>query len=185
MNNLYKKIKPYHIQQTHRASCSLASYLVVENAITQKRKTQAEFRREILTYNLDWNHRIEVKVGTISCDILKGYCEKSLSRLGKKFQVERLKISFISMNRFTDILYSVNNSTNNYIIFNFNSHYSPLGEFDIKNNQITILDVDGLRNYDNEVLFLEGEGELKFETKKFYSLLKRQSRSFLLIKILE
>lgn len=89
------------------------------------------------------------------------------------------------MNRFTDILYSVNNSTNNYIIFNFNSHYSPLGEFDIKNNQITILDVDGLRNYDNEVLFLEGEGELKFETKKFYSLLKRQSRSFLLIKILE
>lgn len=192
INNLYNRIKLYHIQQDRRGGCSMASYLMVQNSILRQNKTQQQFREMVNSYDTWWTHRVEVKLGTIDIGKFFKYTKDALSRFCPGYICEKIRIRGISQETFSNILFTVNCSVDSYIIFNFDRHYSPLGSYNVRiasnnkeswsANSLTILDVDYSQKYDNEFIYDLDNGELDFSVKDFYSKLKKQNRSFLLIK---
>lgn len=187
--NLYERLKPYHVQQITRTGCSLVSFLMVLNAIKGFETNQDSFYKVLKHANRDWFNR--------TSDHGKGlYVKRFYRYINQMFNLCNVDAS-ISMIKardfkrdyegFCKFCKEVYESNNSYIIFNFDSHYSPLGRYhEINDNKfLTILDVDYSEKYGKEFRYDNYYGELEFSAWAFYRKLVNQNRYFLMITINE
>ncbi len=184
----YDILKPYHIQQDKSDGCSLASFLMIMNSLSTKGEglTQEELRNELRSSSRTmnyWLRRVSGRGRGVSLSNLEGYIEKARRDLDLPLMtVTKKQRKYFSFNTFKkDVLKAINNS-NVYIILNFESHWSPLGNYEEGSNEITILDVDYMEDYTEEFTYLPGEGELYIDIETFYKRWAKH-RGYILLEV--
>jgi hypothetical protein len=183
LNNsyLYAKLKKLHIQQDTRTACSLASFLMVLNCIKNEHTSQTEFRRYLEVGRFDrWVSATGAKGGGLGVAQLIPEMRRVLRLNRLMWDIEKISSKAISHAGFQDLLHQANLG-NFFLIFNYDSHYSPFGGMRDQNVGV-ILDVDAMRVYkDSGDTLPLGTGEVSFEPVKF--LRKLQSKKRYIIKI--
>jgi len=182
--NLYGRLKPHHIQQDMRAGCSLASFLMVRNCILNDYLTQAGFREYLTGKKSRWVKMAGEFGSGVGCSLLHTFVVAELNnlKLSKRYQCLKIRARDMSFDSFAKTMekISIGRISKDFIIFNFDAHYSPMGG--CIGDSIKILDVDFSRKHNGEFKYEAGIGERDFSTLDFYNKLTKQRRSFLHIK---
>lgn len=182
MNKLYERLKPYHIQQDLPAGCSIASWLMIQNSIIGDDLTQEEFRDCLTLDGKRWL-RLAGKGGSgVRSDVFHAVIVMQIKALGlgSRYLCEKVSVKKYPEIKLRGLIESVVKSETDFLIFNYDAHYSPLGDFMLGN--IKILDVDFSGKHNGEFKYSVGDGERVFPISTFYRKLIKQGRSFLHIK---
>lgn len=154
---------------------------MIRNSINGKALSQVEFRTKLESKLPGWNRMTGPGGGGVSLVQFIQYISSELKSNNSVYTVEKIKPYLTSEVEFKNILQVVSDSSDKYIIFHYNHHYSPFGEL-TKSGLVKILDVDYSEVYDTEFFYDVGKGERNFDIKSFYSLLKKTKKSIILIK---
>ncbi len=180
-------LKNYHIQQDSSDGCSLASFIMLDMLLTKKhhfpdmqyhyRGLLASSKNEQLFYWLGRVNRDKYRRGIPSASFYKSVKE-FIKVFDRQYTVKLVSMRRKSSTRFKCEMEEYANDPKKQVIFNYDGHYSPLGEF--ADDIITIYDVDWVERYDQEFYYLNGDGEYYVHCYSFYKKLKRQKRNYLL-----
>lgn len=182
MSELYKKLKPFHIQQDRSDGCSLCSFLVIRNAIAKPKMRQKGMRSLLEKMHHPWLSRVSGRRRGVFVKVLKRYIEDFLDEHLPEYEVNIHYSRSFSCREFMLFIDEVNTQVREqFIIFNYDGHYSPLGRVDFEKDQLSILDVDWVEKYDKEFTYKMSRGEYKVSIESFLKKLKSQRRYFLTI----
>lgn len=178
----YDVMKQYHIQQDANDACSLAAFLVVRNTIEGQRKTQRGMRATLDAMKNGWVKRVSGRKNGLFVKTFALYANDYFTLHMPEYRANLVYTRSLTAAKFDQLLNEIANiNTFKFVIFNYDAHYSPLGDYDPETKKLTILDVDYNKVYGSETIYKGNRGEREFSSADFYRKLCRQKRFLLII----
>ncbi|MFK7873070.1 MAG: hypothetical protein AB8C84_07855 [Oligoflexales bacterium] len=193
----YQLLKPFHIQQDKVDGCSLASVLMIVNALRAQENpqakpwTQSKIRRYLMTGPSklrSWYQKVRGKGRGVGRNRLVSYLPALLEELYldgeiEKYRQVRLKHrKKTSLKTFRNDLEAVTHGEHKFMLLNYSAHWSPLGWYDEEESTLRVLDVDSAESYEREYSYSLRQGEEEFDVKRFfYGPMK--TRGYILVEV--
>ena len=168
----YEQLKPYHIQQDSKNSCTIACALMILNAMRGEQLTIAEFRDLLYDdrrYLRRWHQDPNVGMGTFI-----EYLERLFELLMLESKVTgsiKRRSSYREFQRELELCTKV---PKYFMLIERGIHWAPAASYEIENDSLMLLNVDTDIKTDAEYTHPQGEGESYFNSQDLWRNMGRR-----------